>query len=156
MSTEVFHPLLNTTPEQLQEAAENLGKPPLETMSELTLLDIGDGIPYSGDSVNSLLSSHNSEDAQQDRLQSQVESNQPLAKEKKKMKSSPTSASADPVDSKSDVAQLWGRGYTLAPAGCELNRVTNNAQRREEISSNISLQYVITGKRSRTSKVNRT
>lgn len=74
--------------------------------------------------------------------------------DEKEMESSPTPASADPVDLKSDVAELWGRGYALAPEGCELNRVKNNTQRREEISGNISSEHVITGKRLRTSKRN--
>ena len=88
------------------------------------------------------------------RLPSQVESNQPLVQDEKEMESSWTPASADSVDLRSDVAELWGRGYALAPEGCELNRVTNNAQRRDEISSNISSEHVITGKRLRTSKRN--
>jgi hypothetical protein len=43
----------------------------------------------------------------------------------------------------------WGRGYTLAPEGGELNRRSNNARRREEISSQVSEQFIWKGKRSR-------
>jgi hypothetical protein len=43
----------------------------------------------------------------------------------------------------------WGRGYALAPEGEALNRTTNNARRREEISSQVSEQFILKGKRSR-------
>ena len=43
----------------------------------------------------------------------------------------------------------WGRGYTLAPEGEELDRTSNNAARRGEISSQISEQFIIEGKRRR-------
>jgi hypothetical protein len=43
----------------------------------------------------------------------------------------------------------WGRGYALAPEGEELNRRSNNARRREEISSQVSEQFILKGKRSR-------
>ena len=55
------------------------------------------------------------------RLPSQVESNQPPVQDEKEMESSPAPASADPVNLRSDIAKLWGRGYALAPEGCELN-----------------------------------
>jgi hypothetical protein len=42
-----------------------------------------------------------------------------------------------------------GRGYALAPEGEALNRTTNNARRREEISSQVSEQNIVKGKRSR-------
>jgi hypothetical protein len=43
----------------------------------------------------------------------------------------------------------WGRGYALAPEGEELNRRSNNARRQEEISSQVSEQFILKGKRSR-------
>ncbi|KAI0612592.1 rve domain-containing protein [Pyrenophora tritici-repentis] len=43
----------------------------------------------------------------------------------------------------------WGRGYALAPEGEALNRTTNNARRREEISSQVSEQFIVKGKRIR-------
>jgi hypothetical protein len=43
----------------------------------------------------------------------------------------------------------WGRGYALAPEGEELDRTSNNARRREEISSQVSEQFILKGKRSR-------
>ena len=43
----------------------------------------------------------------------------------------------------------WGRGYTLAPEGEEPDRTSNNAARQGEISSQISEQFIIEGKRSR-------
>jgi hypothetical protein len=58
----------------------------------------------------------------------------------------------DTVNPTTIIAKLWGRGYALAPEGSELNRLANNAQRREEISSNISSEHVITGKRQRRTK----
>jgi hypothetical protein len=42
----------------------------------------------------------------------------------------------------------WGRGYALAPEGEELDRTSNNAARRGEISSQISEQFIVEGKRS--------
>ncbi|KAA8613952.1 hypothetical protein PtrV1_12860 [Pyrenophora tritici-repentis] len=43
----------------------------------------------------------------------------------------------------------WERGYALAPEGEALNRTSNNARRREEISSQVSEQFILKGKRSR-------
>jgi hypothetical protein len=43
----------------------------------------------------------------------------------------------------------WGRGYALAPEGEELDRTSNNARRREEISSQVSEQFILKSKRSR-------
>jgi hypothetical protein len=43
----------------------------------------------------------------------------------------------------------WGRGYALAPAGEELDRTSNDAARQGEISSQISEQFIMDGKRSR-------
>ncbi|KAI1663301.1 Pol protein [Pyrenophora tritici-repentis] len=43
----------------------------------------------------------------------------------------------------------WGRGYALAPEGEEPDRTSNNAARREEISSQVSEQFIVKGKRSR-------
>jgi hypothetical protein len=43
----------------------------------------------------------------------------------------------------------WGRGYAVAPEGEELNRTSSNARRREEISSQVSEQFILKGKRSR-------
>lgn len=43
----------------------------------------------------------------------------------------------------------WGRGYTLAREGEEPDRTSNNAARRGEISSQVSEQFIIEGKRSR-------
>ncbi|KAI2480260.1 hypothetical protein Ptr902_08441 [Pyrenophora tritici-repentis] len=41
----------------------------------------------------------------------------------------------------------WGRGYALAPEGEEPDRTSNNAARREEISSQVSEQFIVKGKR---------
>ncbi|PZC94319.1 hypothetical protein A1F95_06680 [Pyrenophora tritici-repentis] len=43
----------------------------------------------------------------------------------------------------------WGRGYALAPEGEEPDRTSNNAARREEISSQVSEQFIVKGKRFR-------
>jgi hypothetical protein len=43
----------------------------------------------------------------------------------------------------------WGRGYALAPEGEEPDRASNNAPRRGEISSQVSEQFIVEGKRSR-------
>ncbi|KAI2478966.1 Pol protein [Pyrenophora tritici-repentis] len=43
----------------------------------------------------------------------------------------------------------WGRGYALAPEGEEPDRKSNNAARRGEISSQVSEQFIVEGKRSR-------
>lgn len=51
----------------------------------------------------------------------------------------------DPKDVMDDTVKLWGWGYALASEGSELDRSTNNAQQREEIS-NVSLEHVIKGK----------
>ncbi|KAI0568239.1 hypothetical protein Alg130_12245, partial [Pyrenophora tritici-repentis] len=43
----------------------------------------------------------------------------------------------------------WGRGYALAREGEEPDRKSNNAARRGEISSQVSEQFIVEGKRSR-------
>jgi hypothetical protein len=127
MTADCFH-------QQGQEVTEILKSPPSEaiTTSALAMMDLGDGSPQ-GMNPESLSPANLLDD--EDVRQAQ-----------------PAELNQYPVEDLSNAAKLyWGRGYALVPEGCEPNRTTNNAQRREEISSNISSQYVITGRRLRSS-----
>lgn len=141
--------------QQGQEVTE-IHKSPLSeaiTTSALTMMDSRDGSPQ-GITTESLSPSNllDDEDVRQVQLAELI---QYPAKEEKDIDDSPTQAlMPDPKDLSNAAKLYWGRGYALVPKGCELNRTTNNAQRREEISSNISSRYVITGRRLR-SRVNK-
>lgn len=108
------------------------------------MIDLGDSHPY-GMSPEGLAPNYLLDDEDVRQIQYLVEG-------EKEIDASPTSALTPDSEDPSNPAKLyWGRGYALVPEGCELNRTTNNVQRREEINSNISSQYVITGKRLRSS-----
>ncbi|KAL5392823.1 hypothetical protein DPSP01_000520 [Paraphaeosphaeria sporulosa] len=149
MAADRFHP-------QGQEGTEILENPPSEaiTTSALAMIDLGDSYPR-GMSSESLSPTHVPDDEDVGQLQPAALIQYP-AEEETEIGGSLTSAlTIDPGDLSHAAKLYWGRGYALVPEGRELNRTANNAQRREEISSNISSQHVITGKRLRTSVRNR-
>lgn len=114
----------NITSEQIQEATKTRGNPPPEetAISELILIDHGDGSQCGRISEHLLPNLHNYEDAPPVRLQSQTEldgssTSQQSVRAEKEIGTRPTPAmTPDPKDSGSDIAKLyWGRGYAVVP-----------------------------------------
>jgi hypothetical protein len=147
MTADCFHP-------QGQEVAKTPESPPLEEFTTPAKIDLGDSHSH-GTSPEGLAHTYLPDDKDVRQIHLAKLSQYPV-KEEKEIAASPTSALMLDPECLSRAAKVyWGRGYALVPEGCELDRTANNARRREEISSNISSQYVITGKRSRTSGRNR-
>ncbi|KAF1973216.1 hypothetical protein BU23DRAFT_568519 [Bimuria novae-zelandiae CBS 107.79] len=134
MIADCFHP-------QGQEVAEILESPPSEefTTSAFAMIDLGDSHPH-GMSPEGLSPTYFPDDVDVRQIHVAKLSQYPV-EEEKEIGASPTSAlTPDPEDPSNAAKLYWGRGYALVPEGCELNRTANNAQRCEEISSNISSQ----------------
>jgi hypothetical protein len=81
---------------------------------------------------------------QQDRSRQQKTARAPMTPEV-----TPESPEASQLTGQTIADTGWGRGYALAQEGEELDRTSNNAIRRGEISSQVSEQFIVPGKRSR-------
>lgn len=131
-------PALGSVREAVRAAGSPL--PGKSTFPNLAIIGIQTS-SYHGRNGELLLDSHDQEDDRVEPVQRSTHD--------KGIQSISTGAFV-PKDQSRDLArEYWGRGWAIVPEGSELNRATNNAKRRGEISSSVTFSNVIEGKRRR-------